>query len=174
MWTLFCVVKLLDHIYFKNIYCIFIFSLVVVVGVLGTVVMGQTDDFNCPDLHIGFYPHLYRWDYLISRPGNHIQYVSWHHCPWHWLLYSVLTSCDKYWYCQEGRSELRTCGNGLGFIDTDPTYTLEQCNELHLVECGDRTELEPPISTPHCPRAWGTFEDEVSSTLLRIVRFWSF
>ena len=36
------------------------------VGVLGTVVMGQTDDFNCPDLHIGFYPHLYRWDYLIS------------------------------------------------------------------------------------------------------------
>jgi len=103
-------------------------NLVVVVGVLGTVVMGQTDDFNCPDLHIGFYPHLY--------------------------------SCDKYWYCQEGRSELRTCGNGLGFIDTDPTYTLEQCNELHLVECGDRTELEPPISTPHCPRAWGTFEDE--------------
>ena len=45
----------------------FIFSLLVVVGVLGTVVMGQTDDFNCPDLHIGFYPHLYRWDYLISR-----------------------------------------------------------------------------------------------------------
>merc|ERR1719378_336287 len=86
------------------------------------------DDFNCPDVHIGFYPHLY--------------------------------SCDKYWYCEEGRSELRTCGNGLGFIDTDPTYTLEQCAELHLVECGDRTELEPPISTPHCPRAWGTFADQ--------------
>ena len=84
-----------------------------------------------------------------------------------------MSSCDKYWYCQEGRSELRTCGNGLGFIDTDPTYTLEQCNELHLVECGDRTELEPPISTPHCPRAWGTFEDEVS-LLLGIVILRSF
>ena len=35
-------------------------------------------------------------------------------------------SCDKYWYCQQGGAELRTCGNGLGFIDTDPTYTLEQ------------------------------------------------
>ena len=29
------------------------------------------------------------------------------------------------------------------------------------MECGERTELEPAISTPHCPRAWGTFEDEV-------------
>ena len=73
--------------------------------------------------------------------------------------YPHLYSCDKYWQCTEGEATLRTCGNGLGFIDTDPTFTLEQCNELHLVECGERTELEPPISTPHCPRAWGTYED---------------
>ena len=45
-------------------------------------------------------------------------------------------------------------------------YKLEQCEELHLVECGERTELEPAISTPHCPRAWGTFEDEVSSVCI--------
>ena len=75
-------------------------------------------------------------------------------------FYPHLYSCDKYWHCEEGEAELRTCGNGLGFIDTDPTFTLEQCNELHLVECGERTELEPPISTPHCPRAWGTYEDQ--------------
>ena len=75
-------------------------------------------------------------------------------------FYPHLYSCDKYWHCSQGLADLRTCGNGLGFIDTDPTFTLEQCAELHLVECGERTELEPPISTPHCPRAWGTFEDQ--------------
>ena len=38
-------------------------------------------------------------------------------------------------------------------------YKLEQCEELHLVECGARTELEPAISTTNCPRLWGTFAD---------------
>ena len=74
-------------------------------------------------------------------------------------------SCDKYWYCEEGVAELKTCGNGLGFIDTDPTFTLEQCAELHLVECGERTELEPPISTQNCPRLYGTFADEISCSV---------
>jgi len=74
-------------------------------------------------------------------------------------FYPHLYSCDKYWHCQKGSPELRTCGNGLGFLDTDPTFTLEQCAELHLVECGERTELEPPISTDHCPRLYGTFAD---------------
>merc|ERR1719431_2190692 len=39
------------------------------------------------------------------------------------------------------------------------SLTLEQCAELHLVECGDRTEIEPPISTAHCPRLYGTYSD---------------
>ena len=76
-------------------------------------------------------------------------------------FYPHLYSCDKYWHCSQGLADLRTCGNGLGFIDTDPTFTLEQCAELHLVECGERTELEPPISTPNCPRLYGTFADEL-------------
>jgi len=74
-------------------------------------------------------------------------------------FYPHLISCDKYWSCQDGIPELRTCGNGLGFLDTDDTFTLEQCAELHLVECGERTEIEPPISTQHCPRLYGTFAD---------------
>jgi len=74
-------------------------------------------------------------------------------------FYPHLYSCDKYWHCQKGTPELKLCGNGLGFLDTDPTFTLEQCAELHLVECGERTELEPPISTPNCPRLYGTFAD---------------
>ena len=74
-------------------------------------------------------------------------------------FYPHLLSCDKYWHCQDGAAELRTCGNGLAFMDTDDTFTLEQCAEVHLVECGERTELEPPISTPNCPRLYGTFAD---------------
>jgi len=73
--------------------------------------------------------------------------------------YPHLLSCDKYWYCQDGVKELKTCGNGLGFLDTDETFTLEQCAELHLVECGARTQLEPAISTTNCPRLYGTFAD---------------
>ena len=55
--------------------------------------------------------------------------------------------------------EFNDNGNGLAFIDTDESYKLEQCEELHLVECGERTELEPPIPTTNCPRLWGTFAD---------------
>merc|ERR1711936_190180 len=77
--------------------------------------------------------------------------------------YPHLYSCDKYWACFDGLAELRTCGNGLAFIDTDESYKLEQCEELHLVECGQRTELQPAISTPNCPRLWGTFAGSSSS-----------
>merc|ERR1712032_399780 len=57
-------------------------------------------------------------------------------------------SCDKYWACVEGLAELRTCGNGLAFIDDErEEYKVEQCEELHLVECGARTQLEPAISS---------------------------
>jgi len=81
-------------------------------------------------------------------------------CPDEFLgFYPHLISCDKYWHCKEGIAELKTCGNGLGFMDTDDTFTLEQCAELHLVECGERTEIEPPISTRNCPRLFGTFAD---------------
>jgi len=82
-------------------------------------------------------------------------------CPDEFLgFYPHLISCDKYWHCKEGIAELKTCGNGLGFMDTDDTFTLEQCAELHLVECGERTEIEPPISTRHCPRLYGTYADD--------------
>merc|ERR1712064_159411 len=72
--------------------------------------------------------------------------------------YPHLYSCDKYWACLDGIAELRTCGNGLAFIE-DEEYKVEQCEELHLVECGERTELEEPISTPNCPRLYGTSAD---------------
>ncbi|KAF0287645.1 Protein obstructor-E [Amphibalanus amphitrite] len=77
-------------------------------------------------------------------------------------------SCDKYWACEEGVATLKTCGNGLAFDDTDPNYEKENCDYLHNVQCGQRTELEPPISSPNCPRQYGIFADEANCNT-----FWS-
>ena len=73
--------------------------------------------------------------------------------------YPHLYSCDKYWKCIDGRASLETCGNGLAFDDLDPTFTTENCDYIYNVNCGNRTELEPPISAPNCPRLYGTFAD---------------
>ena len=73
-------------------------------------------------------------------------------------------SCDRFWECKEGIASLETCGNGLAFSDIDPTYTTNNCLEIYNVECGARTELEPPISAPNCPRLYGTFDDPEDCT----------
>ena len=72
-------------------------------------------------------------------------------------FYPHLFSCDLYWKCQEGQASLEKCGNGLAFVDKDPTFTSEECDYLYNVDCGNRTELEPPISALNCPRLSGTF-----------------
>ncbi|XP_046669560.1 protein obstructor-E isoform X1 [Homalodisca vitripennis] len=82
-------------------------------------------------------------------------------CPDDYGFYPHIQSCDKYWKCDNGVAELKTCGNGLAFDDTDPKYLKENCDYLHNVECGERTQLEPPIGTPNCPRLYGIFPDEV-------------
>ena len=52
------------------------------------------------------------------------------------LVFSVQCfSCDKYWACDEGVAELRTCGNGLAFIDTDE---VRLSFVLTLILSGDR------------------------------------
>lgn len=62
-------------------------------------------------------------------------------CPDDFGFYPHETSCDKYWKCDNGVSELKTCGNGLAFDATDSKYLTENCDYLHNVECGDRSEL---------------------------------
>ena len=78
--------------------------------------------------------------------------------------YPHLFSCDRYWKCLEGQASLETCGNGLAFADLDPTFTTENCDYIYNVDCGNRTELEPAISAPNCPRLYGTFPDSDDCT----------
>jgi hypothetical protein len=75
-------------------------------------------------------------------------------------------SCDKYWKCDEGVSTLKICGNGLVFDDTD--LKRESCNYPFTVDCGLRSELEPPQSSQNCPRLYGIFSDQADCRI-----FWS-
>ncbi|KAJ8876116.1 hypothetical protein PR048_024025 [Dryococelus australis] len=82
-------------------------------------------------------------------------------CPDDYGFYPHTTSCDKYWKCDNGVSEPKTCGNGLAFDASDPKYLTENCDYIHNVDCGDRTQLEPPIAATHCPRLYGIFSDDL-------------
>ncbi|KAJ8981605.1 hypothetical protein NQ317_011884 [Molorchus minor] len=81
-------------------------------------------------------------------------------CPDDFGFYPHHTSCDKYWKCDNNAAELKTCGNGLAFDASDPKFLTENCDYIHNVDCGDRAQLEPAISTPHCERLYGIFADE--------------
>lgn len=62
-------------------------------------------------------------------------------CPDDFGFYPHHISCDKYWKCDNGVAELKTCGNGLAFDASDSKYLTENCDYLHNVECGERTQL---------------------------------
>ena len=81
-------------------------------------------------------------------------------CPDDFGFYPHHISCDKYWKCDNSVAELKTCGNGLAFDASDNKFLTENCDYLHNVDCGERTQLEPPVGTPHCARLYGIFPDE--------------
>lgn len=62
-------------------------------------------------------------------------------CPDDFGFYPHHTSCDKYWKCDNNAAELKTCGNGLAFDASDPKFLTENCDYIHNVDCGDRTQL---------------------------------
>jgi len=65
-------------------------------------------------------------------------------CPDDFGFYPHTRSCDKYWKCDNNVAELKTCGNGLAFDASDPKYLTENCDYIHNVDCGDRSELGEP------------------------------
>jgi Chitin binding Peritrophin-A domain len=62
-------------------------------------------------------------------------------CPDDYGFYPHSKSCDKYYKCEDAKAELKTCGNGLAFDASDPKYLTENCDYLHNVDCGDRTQI---------------------------------
>ncbi|XP_069975193.1 protein obstructor-E isoform X1 [Penaeus vannamei] len=97
----------------------------------------------------------------LEGPGNFV-------CPHEFGFYAHELSCDKYYSCEAGVPTLKVCGNGLAFDNSDPENLRENCDYSHNVDCGLRTQLEPPISTPHCPNLYGIFADPDDCSV-----FWS-
>ncbi|KAK8404404.1 hypothetical protein O3P69_007596 [Scylla paramamosain] len=87
-------------------------------------------------------------------------------CPREYGFFPHERQCDAYWSCVDGVPEFRLCGNGLAFDTSNDTR--EDCNYKFVVDCEGRPDLEPPISTPHCPYLYGIFPDEEDCAV-----FWS-
>lgn len=66
------------------------------------------------------------------------------------------TQCDKYYVCAKGKAKERLCPDGLVF--DDKTRLDVKCDRTFNVECGNRTELQPPNGTSEkCPRKNGVY-----------------
>lgn len=66
------------------------------------------------------------------------------------------TQCDKFYECKKGKSRERLCPDGLVFSET--IHSEEKCDRPFNVNCGNRTELQPPKSkSKQCRRKNGVF-----------------
>jgi hypothetical protein len=70
--------------------------------------------------------------------------------------YEDEVQCDKYYECHDGVAREKLCPDGLVFDAT--IRRLNKCDQPFNVDCGDRTELQPPRGTNEfCPRKNGFF-----------------
>ncbi|GAB0095995.1 protein obstructor-E-like [Sergentomyia squamirostris] len=69
--------------------------------------------------------------------------------------YEDSVQCDKFYECSDGHAVTKLCPDGLVF---DPTIRkINKCDQPFNVDCGDRTELQPPKGSAICPRRNGFF-----------------
>ncbi|CAH1961597.1 unnamed protein product [Acanthoscelides obtectus] len=72
--------------------------------------------------------------------------------------YEDSKQCDKYYECIDGIPQAKLCPDGLVF---DPLIRKRnKCDQPFNVDCGDRTELQPPQPKGVCPRLNGFFAHE--------------
>lgn len=116
-------------------------------------IWNKIKNVNCKLLYINF-STIFTWWFSGTSGQESFK------CPDDFGFYPHHISCDKYWKCDNNVAELKTCGNGLAFDASDSKFLTENCDYLHNVDCGERTQLEPPISTPHCTRLYGIYADE--------------
>lgn len=70
-------------------------------------------------------------------------------------VYPHATSCDQFYLCINGSLTLEDCPNGLLFDGLGEVTHF--CRYNWQVECGDRKDIAPPISTEFCPWLYGIF-----------------
>ncbi|KAK2705936.1 protein obstructor-E-like isoform X2 [Artemia franciscana] len=78
------------------------------------------------------------------------------------------TYCDKYYKCIDGQTTAAECPNGLVYLGKPGRSLVGVCDYDFNVECGERSNRNPPISTEHCDWLYGIFGHESSCT-----RYWT-
>merc|ERR1719369_302238 len=78
------------------------------------------------------------------------------------------TQCDAYYECFNQDAVLQYCPNGLVYNGSKKRGLIGVCDYDHKVDCFDRPERNPPISTEHCDWLYGIFGHETSCT-----RYWT-
>jgi hypothetical protein len=69
--------------------------------------------------------------------------------------YEDPVQCDKFYECTDGVAKEKLCPDGLVF---DPLIRkINKCDQPFNVDCGDRSELQPPKGNKNCPRRNGFF-----------------
>lgn len=70
--------------------------------------------------------------------------------------YEDPVQCDKFYECRDGVAKERLCPDGLVF--DQGIRKINKCDQPFNIECGDRTELQPPKGkNDYCPRKNGFF-----------------
>lgn len=69
--------------------------------------------------------------------------------------YEDSVQCDKFYECTDGVAKEKICPDGLVF--DQHIRKINKCDQPFNVDCGDRVELQPPKSSPLCPRRNGFF-----------------
>ncbi|XP_060526256.1 protein obstructor-E-like [Cylas formicarius] len=66
--------------------------------------------------------------------------------------------CDKYYECRDGQITEKLCPDGMVFNDFSTEY--EKCDLPFNIDCSQRSKLQQPQPTEHCPRKNGYFAHE--------------
>uniref|UniRef100_A0A8D8W031 Chitin-binding type-2 domain-containing protein n=1 Tax=Cacopsylla melanoneura TaxID=428564 RepID=A0A8D8W031_9HEMI len=66
--------------------------------------------------------------------------------------------CDKYYECKDGKIKEKLCPDGMVFNDYSSQQ--EKCDLPFNLDCSQRSELQKPQPSLHCPRQNGYFAHE--------------
>jgi len=95
-------------------------------------------------------------------PAAAADYVATPECPEPNGFYPDGEQCDKYYACYEGVATDKLCADGMVFNDYSAIE--EKCDLPYNIDCSQRSKLQTPQPSQHCPRKNGYFGHEKPGT----------
>ncbi|XP_077296615.1 obstructor-B [Arctopsyche grandis] len=91
-----------------------------------------------------------------KRPASNDEDVSTSsQCPEPNGYFADAEQCDKYYACSGGEITEKLCPDGMVFNDYSPDQ--EKCDLPFNIDCSQRSKLQTPQPSQHCPRLHGYF-----------------